>query len=227
MNYTNDDWLTPPPILSRLGRFDLDPCASVVRPWPTADRHLTIEDDGLVRPWHGRVWLNPPYTAVAEWMSRMASHRQGISLTNSRTETAWFFDYVWNAADALLFVRGRLKFYRPDGTLGDLGGRASNPSVLAAFSPFDSEALYRSGIAGKFVPLVIKLPTNIRRTWRELVRHFLNELGGTATLEQLYAAMADHPKAATNPNYEAKIRQQVQRLARRVGRGVWQVELPL
>lgn len=30
-----DEWLTPPWLLSRLGSFDLDPCASVNRPWPT------------------------------------------------------------------------------------------------------------------------------------------------------------------------------------------------
>ncbi|THF55937.1 hypothetical protein [Pseudothauera rhizosphaerae] len=44
----NDEWLTPPHVLSRLGRFDLDPCAPVLarRPWNTADRHFTIEDNG-------------------------------------------------------------------------------------------------------------------------------------------------------------------------------------
>jgi hypothetical protein len=28
----NDEWLTPPEILAKLGEFDLDPCAPVVRP---------------------------------------------------------------------------------------------------------------------------------------------------------------------------------------------------
>lgn len=224
MTYTNDDWLTPPEILQRLGRFDLDPCASTRRPWPTADRHFTIDDDGLSKEWHGRVWLNPPYTEVSRWMARMHAHGNGISLANARTETRWFFDYVWSA-DAVLFIRGRVTFFRPDGTKGDLGGRASNPSVLIAFSNDDSEALYRSGISGKFIPLKIKLPVNIRRTWKQLVIHYLNELGGVATLDQLYEILADHPKARGNPNYEAKIRQQVQRVGRRVGPGLWQANL--
>ena len=45
----SDVWLTPPEILHSLGDFDLDPCASRERPWPTADKHLTIDDDGLSR----------------------------------------------------------------------------------------------------------------------------------------------------------------------------------
>ena len=56
-----DEWLTPPHILSALGKFDLDPCASVARPWGTAAVHYTREDNGLTKPWLGRVWCNPPY----------------------------------------------------------------------------------------------------------------------------------------------------------------------
>jgi len=57
-----DTWLTPPAILAELGTFDLDPCAAPSpRPWATATRHIESPDDGLVLPWEGRVWLNPPY----------------------------------------------------------------------------------------------------------------------------------------------------------------------
>ena len=59
-----DVWLTPPNILEALGgadSFDLDPCAPLNRPWDMARNHYTIDDDGLARPWSGRVWLNPPY----------------------------------------------------------------------------------------------------------------------------------------------------------------------
>ncbi len=47
----SDEWLTPPKIVEALGPFDLDPCSPVNRPWPTAGRHLTIEDDGLAQDW--------------------------------------------------------------------------------------------------------------------------------------------------------------------------------
>lgn len=223
-NFTDDDWLTPPALKAPLGKFDLDPCSPIDRPWDTATKHYTINDDGLCQPWHGRVWLNPPYTAVAEWMQRMSAHQNGIALVNARTQTRWFFDCIWNSAHAAMFLKGKPKFYRPDGTKG---GQGMNAIVLAAYKEADAAILYGSGLNGKFVPLIIKLQVDLRRSWRQLVRHFLNELGGTATLEQLYELCAGHPKALSNPNYEAKIRQQVQRVAKRVGPGLWQATLSL
>lgn len=55
------EYLTPKYILDAIGPFDLDPCASIVRPWPTATKHYTRFDDGLMQPWDGLVWLNPPF----------------------------------------------------------------------------------------------------------------------------------------------------------------------
>ena len=54
-----DDWITPPHIVGALGRFDLDPCACIPQPWPCADTSYNLDDDGLARPWAGRIWLNP------------------------------------------------------------------------------------------------------------------------------------------------------------------------
>jgi hypothetical protein len=48
-----DVWLTPPHIIQALGSFDLDPCSPLNRPWDTAQKHYTIEDDGLTSPWGG------------------------------------------------------------------------------------------------------------------------------------------------------------------------------
>ena len=42
----NDEWLTPPAIIEKLGTFDLDPCSPIKRPWSTASNHFTVEDDG-------------------------------------------------------------------------------------------------------------------------------------------------------------------------------------
>lgn len=75
-----DCWFTPREIVNELGPFDLDPCTSVDRPWDTAARHFTPDDDGLAQPWEGRVWLNPPYgTALELWIERMAKHSGGVS----------------------------------------------------------------------------------------------------------------------------------------------------
>lgn len=65
-----DEWLTPPHILEALGRFDLDPCAPINRPWPTADKHYTVNDKGLTQRWEGRVFCNPPIRYADEVLAR-------------------------------------------------------------------------------------------------------------------------------------------------------------
>lgn len=148
----NDEWLTPPEIVQALGPFDLDPCAPVVRPWPTAAQHFTIEDDGLSQPWKGRVWLNPPYSTQARaWLRKLAEHGDGIALTFARTETSWFVETIWEKADALLFIAGRIYFHRVDGTRAAANSGA--PSVLAAYGRQNVAALYASGISGYIVPI--------------------------------------------------------------------------
>ena len=116
---TTHDWLTPPEILQALGSFDLDPCASEHQPWATAARQLTIRDDGLKKPWSGRVWCNPPYGPfAARWLERCAEHRDAVAFVFARTETAVFQDHVWPKAHAVLFLRGRVAFRVPGGGAG-------------------------------------------------------------------------------------------------------------
>lgn len=146
-----DEWLTPPELIGALGEFDLDPCAPIVRPWPTAGKHYTIEDDGLRQPWGGRVWLNPPYANAGKWMRRLADHGQGTALLFARTETRMWFDHIWPRAAALLFIRGRIKFHLSDGR--QARANAGAPSVLVAYGEYDAEYLRDSGIDGAFVRL--------------------------------------------------------------------------
>jgi len=143
-------WLTPPEILKALGDFDLDPCAcKEPRPWPTAKRHISWPDDGLYAEWKGRVWCNPPYGPhTGHWMKRLADHGTGTALIFARTETDVWQKHVWPRATAILFLRGRVRFHRPDGSRGDA---ASAPSALVAFGEADARALAASGLAGKLV----------------------------------------------------------------------------
>lgn len=114
-----NEWLTPPEIIKALGPFDLDPCSPVNRPWPTANRHFTIKDNGLILPWQGRVFCNPPYGNQTQiWLKKCAQHGNAIALTFARTETRMFFNTVWSDADAVLFIKGRIRFYLVDGTRG-------------------------------------------------------------------------------------------------------------
>jgi hypothetical protein len=148
----NDEWLTPPEIIRALGRFDLDPCSPINRPWDTAEDHYSVLDNGLEQPWHGRVWLNPPYgLEAAQWLNRLAQHGTGTALIFARTETAMFFDHVWSRASALLFIRGRLHFHFVDGTRARANGGA--PSVLVAYGSEDAGILRNCLIEGHFVGL--------------------------------------------------------------------------
>lgn len=149
-----DEWLTPPYILAALGEFDLDPCSPINRPWPTAEAHYTILDDGLKQPWRGRVWCNPPYgLEAAKWLDRLADHGDGIALVFARTETAMFFEHVWGKASALLFIRGRLHFHHVDGTRA--GANSGAPSVLIAYGASNAQVLRDCGIAGAYVRLKV------------------------------------------------------------------------
>lgn len=149
-----DEWLTPPEILEKLGRFDLDPCAPVPnnRPWDTARQHFSVLDDGLSREWFGRVWCNPPYGREAEkWLARLADHGNGIALIFARTETRMFFSQVWPKARGMLFIEGRLHFHHVDGSRAAANSGA--PSVLVAYGENNAAALRDCGIAGRFIAL--------------------------------------------------------------------------
>lgn len=147
----NDEWLTPPDIVQSLGSFDLDPCSPINRPWATAARHLTIEDNGLAHEWHGRVWCNPPFGREAvKWLRRMAAHGNGIALIPARTETAMFYETVWSCADAVLFIKGRPHFHYVDGRRAPFNSGA--PICLVAYGTANAQALESSGL-GKVVKI--------------------------------------------------------------------------
>lgn len=147
------EWLTPPEIITALGEFDLDPCSPLDRPWNTANNHFTRLDNGLVLPWYGRVWCNPPYgKQTSHWLEKCFNHGNCIALTFARTDTQMFFSYVWERANAVLFVKGRIKFFNLNGRQGN---RAGAPSVLIAYGIENAQRLKESGIQGKFILLRI------------------------------------------------------------------------
>lgn len=144
----SDEWYTPPCIVQTLGAFDLDPCAG---PMAHAARNIAKEIDGLSIEWTGRVWLNPPYSDIYEWLERFARHGNGVALVGARSETQWF-QRLAGAADACLWLRGRVRFERP-------GGPKQNPtvgSVLVAYGAANAVALAESGLPG-----VLMLPTRM------------------------------------------------------------------
>lgn len=227
-----DEWLTPPEVLAAVGgadSFDLDPSAPIMRPWPMARDHYTVADNGLLKRWDGRVWLNPPYSnpLLGRFMARMAEHNRGTALIFARTETEAFFRYVWRSATALLFLEGRLNFHYIDGSRAK--ANAGAPSVLCAYGNDDAERLAECGIDGQFVPLllprsfaVMAISQEAPETWRQIVGAILRQRGAVR-LDELYRAVSGHAKATGRKHYREKVRQILQQGPfRRVARGTWE-----
>jgi len=146
-----DVWLTPPEIISGLGQFDLDPCACAdPRPWDTAKEHYSLPQDGLLLPWNGRVWMNPPYgPETGKWLKKLSEHGNGIALIFARTETKMFQDYAFGRAEAIFFFGRRLTFFTPEGVVGPKNSGA--PSALIAYGTENVSALERFGFPGTLV----------------------------------------------------------------------------
>ena len=146
----SSDWYTPKFIFDALGlAFDLDPahpgrnnphCVVPTR------KNFTKADDGLRQPWHGLVWLNPPFggrRGQVVWLRKFFTHGNGIALVAARTSSDWFHSEVVPHAQLLLFPNGKTKFVRPDGSkepgtgvvlisMGEVACRAMRQSKLGA-----------------------------------------------------------------------------------------------
>lgn len=150
----NNQWFTPADVIERaravLGCIDLDPASHIrAQQIVKAGDFFTEEDDGLAKVWGGNVWLNPPYAqpAIGHFVDKLieetASGRVGaaIMLTHNYTDTAWF-QKAANAATAICFTRGRVRFVSPDGEL-------AAPTQGQAFFYFGPHpAAFASGFAG-------------------------------------------------------------------------------
>ncbi len=155
---TTDDWITPKWLIDRFGPFDLDPCASLTQPWPCAAKQYTVNDNGLIRPWVGSVWLNPPYgRRTSEWLRTLAHHGDGVALVFARTETKMFFESVWPLATSLLFIRDRLTFCFPDGSKAP--HNSGGPSVLVAYGDAADSRLKDASDCGAYAKTTYQKPS--------------------------------------------------------------------
>lgn len=127
----SDEWYTPKYIFDALGcRFDLDvaaPLAGLGCHVP-ADEFLSV--NSLERPWHGFIWMNPPFGArnsLGPWLEKFMAHCNGIALVPDRTSAPWFQRWAPRAWSHLYLPK--VKFQRPDGSVGK---SPSNGTVLLA-----------------------------------------------------------------------------------------------
>ena len=129
-----DLWETPQEFFDKLDKefhFNLDVCALPENAKCAA--YYTPEMDGLIQPWYGRCWCNPPYgRGIEKWVERAyCSAVEGgaivVMLLPARTDTRWFHEYIYGKAE-IRFVRGRLKF-------GGSKNSAPFPSMVVVFRP--------------------------------------------------------------------------------------------
>ncbi|PZQ55798.1 MAG: adenine methyltransferase [Novosphingobium pentaromativorans] len=135
----SDEWYTPKYIFDALDcRFDMDAAAPMRGPLHVPC-DTWIYDYSLQKPWHGFVWMNPPFggrNALEPWMGKFFDHGDGIALTPDRTSAPWFRK-AWARADLVLFMP-KVRFIRPDGTEGK---SPSTGTALWAAGPRGREAL--------------------------------------------------------------------------------------
>jgi hypothetical protein len=142
----SDEWRTPKSVFDALKlAFDLDPCWPISGPcFVPAQRHYTIHDNGLMQPWHGLVWLNPPFggrRGHVPWLKKFFAHGSGVALVNALTSADWFHGVVAPNAQVLCFPNGKTKFVKPDGSVG---AEPANGIVLLGVGDAANDALLRS-----------------------------------------------------------------------------------
>jgi hypothetical protein len=115
-----DDWRTPQNIVDvvyeALGDVELDPCGNRHSLVGARKQYLLSKgEDGLVLPWRGRVFVNPPFSSGAAWLDKAATcwaaggDFECIMLMPARVDTK-AFHRSGTTADAICFWKGRLTF---------------------------------------------------------------------------------------------------------------------
>ena len=129
------------------------------------DSEKQKEQDGLKQKWEGRVWLNPPYSrpTIEHFITRMVEHNNGIALLFNRLDNKMFQDVVFPKAKGILFMKGRIKFHREDGTIGESPGCGS---ILVAFGEENAEILRSSNIEGRYIQ-VNQEPCSTHVDWEQ------------------------------------------------------------
>ena len=144
-----DEWYTPRYIFDELGiEFDLDVAAPIDGP-----RHVPCAawfhagDDALSQIWRGLVWMNPPFghqSTKRRWLTKFFNHGNGIALVPDRTSAPWWQEFA-PLADAVLFVSPKIKFERPDGSIGESPGTGT---TLLSAGRIATDALMNAGSLG-------------------------------------------------------------------------------
>lgn len=152
---TKDQFRTPEDLFSRydaIYQFTIDGAASVhdsLGPnygtmqhyWGPGSQLVGDFFDTTADDWdRERVWVNPPYSMTEEFLAHAAQFHTvcpvSVWLLPAWPDRAWWHDFVWDQTGprpgvSVEFLRGRVKFLNPDGSLPPNGGKF--PSVVVTF----------------------------------------------------------------------------------------------
>lgn len=147
----SDEWYTPPYVFEAMGvTFDLDvayPEGDVDLSWIPTRGIIWAHVDGLAEPWHGFVWMNPPFggrNGLVPWLDKFIAHANGVALVPDRTSAPWW-QHAARHADAILFVSPKIKFIDASGLPG--ASPAQGTSLMAIGSK-GRKALWNATRAG-------------------------------------------------------------------------------
>ncbi len=119
------EWYTPQHIMDLVKEMfitiDLDPFSCEYANRMVQARHYyTKDDDGLVKPWFGNVWMNHPYSKklnplcvnkmISEYQS--GNINQALMICFASTSERWFFPLLEYPQ---CFIRGRVKYNESTG----------------------------------------------------------------------------------------------------------------
>lgn len=120
------EWFSPPQLFEELNRefhFTLDPCSPVDEQYRLpVNNHFTVVDNGLILPWYGRVYVNPPWGwhLTSRWVEKahLESRRDEVEVVvgflPAQVDADWFHDHVLGRTE-IRFLRGRPKMFNRDG----------------------------------------------------------------------------------------------------------------
>jgi len=132
-----DLWRTPWLLFYNLNlefNFDLDVCASKEN--ALCEKYFSNAKgwDARYRAWNcNAAFLNPPYSATAEFLEMAAEEAREMGITvvalvNANTDTQWWWD-AWDSASEIRLIQGRIAFEREDGEKAS-GGNSKGQALI-------------------------------------------------------------------------------------------------
>lgn len=155
----NDNWRTPKDlfnILNKEFKFVLDAAADQNN--ALCENYYTEKNSGLINPWFGNVWCNPPYSKglAKEFILKAVKEMKvteligdtlyrAVFLLPARTDTLMWQSLIFPFASEIRFLQGRLKFLDEN---NEEFGTAPFPSAIVVFSQDEFKSPQGQRISG-------------------------------------------------------------------------------